>query len=390
MAAPTAVAFRGDQHVLAQRRQMTAADWTAIGRRLVAPRPARRPPPSRGKSGHPHIVPLPTDNDHSAHPTEARRSRPLLAAALALGVGVAAALAKAQLERRGTRKQPSKEPSSRLRRLTLEQIDLAVELLEGRGEVPAERTVHETRKALKRARALIRLQRGALGRKRFRRCNTHLRAAGRRLAGARDAEVVLDALDGLVHKHPRRLAHSAGVAALSARLHSEREAARALSSHGAHTRLLALEDLRATRLQIERWRPSVSDRKTARSGLDAIYRKGRARWRQARKSGKSPALHDWRKRVKDLRYAAEMLELRKLAKRADRLGEVIGEEHDLWLLARCLRRHRKCFKGDKRARRELSKLIARRRTRLRKRALALGKELYRPKPKRFVPRQLAH
>ena len=79
------------------------------------------------------------------------------------------------------------------------------------------------------------------------------------------------------------------------------------------------------------------------------------------------ALHEWRKHVKDLRYGAEVLEVRepagadskrsgkrrreqirrtvkqsrriaKVARRADRLGEVLGEEHDLMLLAERVRR----------------------------------------------------
>jgi hypothetical protein len=306
---------------------------------------------------------------------------------LAVGVGVAAALAKAELARRSTRQAPEVS-HSRLKRLTLEQIDLAIALLEGRGEVAPERTVHETRKALKRARALVRLQQSALGRRRFRRANAVLRQAGRRLAGARDAEVIAETLQSIVESHPKRLADSAGVARLRVRLLNEREQAQR-GGEEANQRGAVLRELRATRAQLERWQPSQSERKTARLGLHHIYRRGLKRGRHARKAKDSPSLHAWRKRVKDLRYAAEALELRKVAKRADRLGETIGEEHDLWLLAQCLRRNRKCFKGDRAARKQLRELIAQRRRRLRKRAFKLGEELYRQPPKRFVRRALA-
>ena len=291
-------------------------------------------------------------------------------------------------KRRNARKGPAVK-RSKLKRLTLEQLDLAIALLQGQGEVAPERTVHETRKALKRARALIRLQQSALGRKRYRRANASLRQAGRRLAGARDSEVVLDTLQDLVAAHPKRLAHSAGVANLRTLLLAERERAQLLTRPGAPTRGVVLEELRTTRALLERWEPVQSDRKTARLGLHHIYRQGRLRGRRARKADSSPALHAWRKRVKDLRYGAEALELRKVAKRADRLGETIGEEHDLWLLSQRLRRHRKCFKGDRAARQQLRKLIAQRRQRLRKRAFKLGRELYRQPPKRFVRRRLA-
>ena len=332
----------------------------------------------------------------------------MLAAALALGIGVAAAaLAKAERKRRKRKERPKRKerrkckrkekPCSELKRKTLKQIDLAIALLEGRGDVPAERTIHETRKALKRARALVRLQRSALGPKRFKRNNATLRQAGRRLATARDAEVLVDAFEALVARHPKRLAPSAGVARLRTRLQAERERAQAETRQGARMHGVVLEELRAARLDLERWQPAGSDRKTARVGLHVIYRQGRKRMLRARMAGKtskasaksSTALHDWRKRAKDLRYCAEALGLRKLAKRADRLGEMIGEEHDLWLLEQCVQRQRKCFKGDKAARKELQQQIARRRRRLRKRAFELGEELYREPPKRFVRRQLA-
>ncbi|HEV3070709.1 MAG TPA: CHAD domain-containing protein [Solirubrobacteraceae bacterium] len=325
-----------------------------------------------------------------------------------VGIGVAAAaLAKAERKRR--KRRDGARPRSELQHRTLEQIDLAIALLEERRDVPPQRTIHETRKALKRARALVRLQRSALGPKRFKRNNTALRLAGRRLASARDAEVVVAALDALIEQQPKRLARSAGVAKLRGRLLAESEQAQSHTRHGAQVRGIVLEELRATRRDLERWQPVQSDRKTARQGLNAIYRQGRRRMRRARKAGKttgasakasakagikasaksSAALHDWRKRAKDLRYCAEALGLRKLAKRADRLGETIGEEHDLWLLARCVQRQRKCFKGDRAAHKELQRQIARRRRRLRRRALELGRELYREPPKRFVRRWLA-
>jgi CHAD domain-containing protein len=305
-----------------------------------------------------------------------------------VGVGVAAALAKAELERRSAQGR-EREPRSRLQRKTLKQIDLAIALLEGRGQEPPGQTVHETRKALKRARALVRLQRQALGGKRYRRHNAALRRCGRLLAGARDAEVVVDTLDRLIERHPKQLASSPGVAALRIRLLAERQQAGGTTLHGAPTRAEVLGLLRATRLELERWRPSQGDRATAREGLHSIYRQGRLRQRRAHKANTSEALHDWRKRVKDLRYAAEALKLRKVAETADRLGETIGEEHDLWLLSQRLRRHRSCFKGNKAARKALRRLIAQRRQRLRKRAFRLGKELYKQPPKRFVRRALA-
>ena len=59
------------------------------------------------------------------------------------------------------------DPRSRLadglRRIALGQVDLAIELLRGADGEAAEEAVHETRKALKRLRAIMRLLEGELG-----------------------------------------------------------------------------------------------------------------------------------------------------------------------------------------------------------------------------------
>src|SRR5262249_5763484 len=101
-------------------------------------------------------------------------------------------------------------------------------------------------------------------------------------------------------------------------------------------------------------------------GLGRIYRQGRRRQRRAARGDGDRArlMHMWRKRVKDLRYASEMLDrvdpaegrgaasrsrdtrwrkrrqgqgepngIRRIARRADELGELLGDEHDLVLLA---------------------------------------------------------
>jgi CHAD domain-containing protein len=322
-------------------------------------------------------------------------------AALAMvGAGVVAAvLARRRATGAVSDKQPPPgRPSSKLMRKTLKQLDTAIALLEGRGSEPPAQTVHEARKALKRARALVRLQREALGGKRFRRTNAALRDAARALAGARDAEVIVEALDLLIERHPGPLAGSPATAAVRAAAVAERERSRMDTRQGAPARAAIVVQLQETRRALELWEPSLrgdasrrdarDERKTTRSGLERIYREGRRRGRGARRADTSEALHQWRKRVKDLRYVAEALKLPGVAHQADRLGETIGEEHDLALLREHVRRNRRCFRGEQATRRALQKLIRARRRRLRRRAWRLGERLYSRKPRRFVRRTL--
>jgi hypothetical protein len=78
--------------------------------------------------------------------------------------------------------------------------------------------------------------------------------------------------------------------------------------------------------------------------------------------------------------------LRRLGKRADRLGEMLGEEHDLAVLGAWISAHGAAAGAGRASRRRLLKLIARRRRKLRRRALREGRELYRRKPQPFLRR----
>ncbi len=329
---------------------------------------------------------------------------PLGATLVAVGVGVALALAKTQLHRRSTarparppRRHPAllpREPIAEgLRRVVLEQLDLAIELLESSDKSDQE-TVHEVRKAFKRLRALLRLLRDELGAKRHARASTALRDCGRRLAGARDAEVMLGTLDSLIARDQAHLARSAAVLGLRAQLLAERNAAAAHAIGDARVRAEVLGELRAVRARAQRWELRHRGFKAVAPGLEGIYRRGRVRMRTARRRHSVEALHVWRKRVKELRYAIETLDrggkrykpVRRVARRADRLGEMLGEEHDLALLEARVRERSRQFAGERKTRKRLLKLIARRRTQLRKRALREGERLYRRPPRRFVRR----
>src|SRR6202000_553893 len=138
--------------------------------------------------------------------------------------------------------------------------------------------------------------------------------------------------------------------------------------------------------------------------LERIYGKGRKRMRKAAKArgerNRTRAFHEWRKRVKDLRDAAEMLDrsgaegaegkrrgktaqrefAKRIARRADDLGELLGEEHDLAVLSERVRAEAKARRGPgtvgAKTRKLLLARIAKRRKKLRRRALRSGQKLY--------------
>jgi hypothetical protein len=289
--------------------------------------------------------------------------------------------------------------------VALTQTDLAIELLAG---APDAHAVHETRKALKRLRALLRLLARELGEDVYTRENAALRDIAAQLAGARDAAVMLATLEALIERHPRKLGRRRSVRELRRRLRAEHERVQrlVLSDPAVHANVLG--ELHAFRWRAAAWK--LSDRagiELVGADLERIYRQGRVRYRRvaARKGERTIAMHQWRKRVKDLRYVAEMLDrrrrgdgarsrdarLRKLARGADELGELLGEEHDLAVFAERLRagarsEHQRTWRTGRRTREQLLALIAKRRRVLRKRALQKGKRLYEARPGSFTRR----
>jgi CHAD domain-containing protein len=343
-------------------------------------------------------------------------------------VRAGAALAKAERNRRCRAQRererqfallPGERPAEGLRRIALGQVDLVLELLEGEiDRTSAARTVHETRKALKRLRALVSLLKDELPEGEFERENATLRDAGRRLAGARDGEVMVSTLEQLLKRHPRKLARRRSLATLRERLAAERDRAAVSTLLGdSSARRELIGEVRALRSRVLQWRlgegPGMA---VAEPGLRRIYGEGRRRYRRAARAGgdRTLAMHEWRKRVKDLRHAAEMLDrsppsggehtrhgrrgrggrarrgseaarIHRLARRADALGEVLGEDHDLAVFGERVRTDSALVLGRP-ARKTLLRLIARRRRQLRRRALRQGERIYRRRPKAFVAR----
>jgi CHAD domain-containing protein len=368
---------------------------TAIRRGLGIRRKAHRPPWRGRQAPHRSIVaPL--------------ASTVALSVAATVFVGVGAALAKAGRDRRSARLRrrdrrlglrPGEPLAGGMQRMALAQADLAIEMLGGGSDANGQRersapdadAVHETRKALKRLRALVRLLGDDLGEQTTVRENVALRDIARRLAGARDAEVMLATLDALVDRHPGKLAARKGVHRLRTRLAAE-HARQQRQTLGEPVALAhALGELRAFRARASAW--SLNERdgiELVQDDLQRLYKQGRRRRRRAaRTDGKDMhTMHQWRKRVKDLRYAAEMLDRPGLARRADSLGETLGEDHDLAVLAEQIRADAKRAKGSQRVgrgtRKLLLELIAKRRRKLQRRALRDGRRLYRQRPRKFV------
>jgi adenylate cyclase len=219
--------------------------------------------------------------------------------------------------------------SRSIRRTYRKTLDTTARILGGSGDD----RVHEARTSVKRARMLLRLMRHDTGRSLFRRENGALREASRALSAVRDAVVLVETLEGLVERASEE--DRTTVAPLRAALEARRdrtversfgklaEAARAVN--GARDRAADLT-------------PAHRGWKALAHGLDRAYRRAHDRCARAFETGRDEDFHALRRAVKDLTYQARFLRpvdepaLRAEGARLKKLGDLLGDDHDLAVL----------------------------------------------------------
>lgn len=158
--------------------------------------------------------------------------------------------------------------------------------------------VHEARRALKRARALVRLCVGGFpSRHEARAVRLRLRDAGRLLSEWRDREAALEVLQSL-GPHAARGTDSEIAGPEEAGGGEEQAAPAATAGVG--------EILRETAATLEGLRGRVP-RPTALEAVGRAYRRARRAYRDAEASPTAEAIHTLRKRTKDLRYQLDWL-----------------------------------------------------------------------------------
>jgi CHAD domain-containing protein len=290
-------------------------------------------------------------------------------------------------EERGFRLRDGERVPAGLRRIAGGQLDISIERLEGETDEDLGTAVHETRKSLKRLRATVRLARDELGDEAYRRENVAFRDTARRLGGARESQVLLETLDALTDRNPQEAPPE----------HFARFKRTLVGQHGAAQRRLrdgaavaeVLSELRRARARVGDWQLDREGLNALAPGFKRIYRRGRRAYRTARQEPSTENLHELRKRAKYLWYAAQILrpaapkKLKRIARQAHELSNLIGEDHDLALLAQRANERRDRF-TDQTAAGELTAVVERRRGELQREALELGRRLFRKRPRKIV------
>jgi CHAD domain-containing protein len=274
-----------------------------------------------------------------------------------------------------------------VRGVAREQLTDAIHRLrDGHDDDPVE-AVHEARKDLKKMRSLLRLARPGMDDDVYRRENRALRDAGRALSGARDADVLVSVTEDLAERYGGQVPE-ASFAALRDQLAADARAARAADGDAAVGEVVTT--LEGVVVRAADWPLDGCDRDALVAGGVRAYARGRAALEAASDEPSDERLHNLRKRVKDLWYHARLLEdawprvLKAQGKAAHDLADLLGDDHDLAVLAERVRHE--AFVDDE----AILELIARRRTGLRDAAIGLARRLYAEPPKAFRRRLEAY
>ena len=245
--------------------------------------------------------------------------------------------------------------------------------------------VHEARRCVKKARAIVKTLQDAGGDV-ARKDRRRLRKASRQLSGLRDGAAIVETFDRLRKRYPKRLAeHTFGIlrrALLEVRERREECARR----DGVLDRVA--NQLEKTRAHAKRWEAPDLDVRALIDVVAVSYGRSRRAMRRARRTHLPATLHGWRKELKTMWYQLRLVKpltpgVTPFVASLKRVETELGEDHNLIVLAATLRACSE-LKAMSAEVRQIDALAARMRHGLRTRAFAMGARLHRRAPDDFA------
>jgi len=276
-----------------------------------------------------------------------------------------------------------------VKRIIEEQIGKAESELAARDHDLHE-SIHQARKRCKKIRGLYRLVRPEIPKAIYKRENKRFRDAARELSAVRDAEAMTEAYDLLMDRFGSEVERRKfGEIRRKLTLRRNHIAESEIDIEFKVERFQHI--LARARKRLDKWSLTRPDFKVLEKGFKKTYQRGRKAMATALKKPTNENFHQWRKRVKYHRYHVRTLRslwpeiISPLEQEVDRLGDLLGHDHDLAVLAEILHEDRKKWNRSADLETFLG-LIETRRQELKEEARSLGKRLFAGKPKRVVKR----
>jgi CHAD domain-containing protein len=264
-----------------------------------------------------------------------------------------------------------------VRRIVNEQTQQAARELAG-DNPDIHDAVHNARKCFKKTRSLLRLIRDEIGEDLYQRENQWLRDGAHRLAGARDAEAMLETFDALAQQYSEFDACEVLKNLRPWLLQHREEVVEQQQDLVRSARELAAE-LKEFPDRVDQWPLKHKGFKAIAPGHRRIYRRGRKAFQRAMARPADGNLHAWRKRVKDYWYHTRLLRrtwpdlMEARVEELKRLSDLLGDDHDLAVMRGLLTREQDAI-GT--AAPLFDSLATQRQQELRAQAEPLGRRLY--------------
>ncbi|HWF09916.1 MAG TPA: CHAD domain-containing protein [Bryobacteraceae bacterium] len=277
-----------------------------------------------------------------------------------------------------------------LKRVVREEMDSADEHLSGKKKVRRDKAIHESRKSIKKVRALLRLVSEELGDV-WKRENARLRDIARRLSDFRDAFAMIATFDDLKKTYKKERAGQ--FASVRAGLVTRRRQ----SSHEEDVALVlneAVSSLRNASKRVKSWPLHTDGYGAIGPGLHLTYRTGRKALARVQKDPQALNYHELRKRVKDHWYHMRLLEdlwtgvMVAYEKSLKDLETWLGDDHNLAVLRDRVVAEPSFYGADRDVERFLD-LVDKRQKELRDRSVSLAARVYEEKPRDF-DRRMRH
>ena len=224
-----------------------------------------------------------------------------------------------------------------VRRIVKNELDDALELLTGEKKESRDEMVHEVRKSFKKVRAVLRMVRPAIDDATYRTENICFRDAARPLTKVRDAKILVETFDAILnhfHEHVAGRSFHETHDALQANLRAIRR--EVLDEQDAPASIATI--VKDARERVKEWSDVPNKWRSIGDGVKEVHCRARDAFEAAKDSPSIETLHEWRKQAKYLRYQLEILRplwperLEELAGEADRMTELLGDDHDAAVL----------------------------------------------------------
>ncbi len=230
----------------------------------------------------------------------------------------------------------SESIAGNIQRILMEQLDY-IKMQSEREQQDVHKAIHETRKSIKRIRAVLRMIRDEIGYSSYFRENVFYRDLSRNLSEIRNFEVLSGSIQTLQKDLSNTIPPEVFVSLEEELDRQKREVTGGLDKLNQLLKKTASE-IDSGRERINDFPIRHDDFGALEGGLSRVYRQGRRYLRNARKNPSPTRLHDLRKRMKYFWYQVDILQpifpgpMKAYASTLEMISENLGVYHDLQVL----------------------------------------------------------